>query len=1374
MPVFFFTDIEGSTRLWEEHTDEMGAVIARHDAILQEQVSASGGRITKHTGDGITAAFEHGEPLSCALETQLSFGREDWGAIGELRIRIGLNAGTAEWIAGPEPHAGDYFGPPVNATARVMAAAWGGQILFTPQVISSAPLPPRATHVDLGQHLLKDVSAAQQIYQLVHPDLPRVEFPPPRSLSGHAISQAVGEEGQRLASLEPEAMAVSLVSATLLPTLLGDRPPDSRALTGNLGVLRDMGAGALAGFLAQVAEHLPQAEPDEMRRQLEAALLARWRADVTLRTDASRLLRAVQGVDAAMAAATSELREALAQGLADLGGQFVEFRWMLGGLQETVAEMHGRQELQLVLQREQLAKIEELLQLQRAQKPVGLPAARPEAAPPPVFLDAEQEPYRPPVFVARERELTKLESFLDAALTGQGQVVFVTGGAGRGKTALLAEFAQRAMETQPDLLVASGNCNAYSGLGDPYLPFREVLDMLTGDVESRWASGLITSDHARRLWFALPQTIRALLDHGPHVAPALVSGKGLLSRALAAAPQGAPWLQPLEEHIARVAGAAEGVEQSHLFQQVTNVLRSLAQAHPLLLILDDLHWADTASIGLLFHLGRRLEGARILIVGTYRPVEVALGREGERHPLEKLLGEFKRIYGDVWLDLAAVEEPEQRRFVDALLETEPNSLGEDFRRALAEHTGGHPLFTVELLRDMQGRGDLIRDEAGRWTQAPVLDWETLPARVEGVIEERVGRLEPELREILSVASVEGETFTVPVVGYVQGMEERQLLRWLAQQLERRHGLVLEQADAQIGPRRFSRFRFGHALIQNYLYQQLGQAERRLLHAEVAAALESCYGEQADEFAVQLAHHYHQAGDDGRALSWFTQAAENTSRVYANDEAYAHYTSAIAVTERISVDAASVIGLYLGRGLVSQTLGDFEGALADYERALQLARSTGQRNLERLEWRALVDLGRLWTSRDYNRAHDCFQDALELAQQMGDPELLAGSLNWMGNWYLNAEDPKAAIAHHQEALAILEQLGDRRGVATTLDLLGITSLLRGDSTATVEYYDRAILLFRELDDQPSLASSLTGRGHAGCSTYSLLASVSPAIPIHPRRDFEEALQIAREIGSLAGEAWVAWSLGTLHIVQGCFGQALEVIQRGLDIAIQIGHREWIAGNRCVLGGLYLELLAPEKARREFEGALAVAEELRSRVWIAHATGGLAAAYRLLGDQMQAQSYLEIVLSAETPMDTAARRYCWARRAELTLCQGDAALALDIVERLITSAPGMTPGRVITFLWKLKSEALSALGEMEEANTLLQSAVENAHATGERFLLWRLHASLGRLYRATDRQPEAEEEFSTARELVQDLGGSVPDGELRDNFLRRAHERISFSL
>ena len=156
--------------------------------------------------------------------------------------------------------------------------------------------------------------------------------------------------------------------------------------------------------------------------------------------------------------------------------------------------------------------------------------------------------------------------------------------------------------------------------------------MLTGDVEAHWLAGSITTVQARRLWNTLPVVIQALLQHGPHVTGTLVPERALLSRAALrgasaiAAPVGVPWLQQLQQQVEHRQTSPQAPEGSHLFQQVTDVLRNVAETHPLLLVLDDLQWADAASIGLLFHLGRRLEGTRILIAGAYRPVEVAVGR----------------------------------------------------------------------------------------------------------------------------------------------------------------------------------------------------------------------------------------------------------------------------------------------------------------------------------------------------------------------------------------------------------------------------------------------------------------------------------------------------------------------------------------------------------------------------------------------------------------------------------------------------------------------------------------------------------------------------------------------------------------------------
>lgn len=986
----------------------------------------------------------------------------------------------------------------------------------------------------------------------------------------------------------------------------------------------------------------------------------------------------------------------------------------------------------------------------------------------PAFLSGEKarRPYKKPPFVGREGELSRLDGFLDVALAGQGRIIFIIGGPGRGKTALLEAFARLAMKKHPKLLVASGRCNAYTGVGDPYLPFRDVLTMLTGDVEGRWDAGAISRDHAQRVWTAFPFVVQVLLDHGPHLLDVFVPGGMLLSYSAAAGQDNASWYPRLREHIKRFGAGTIEVEQNYLFQQVTNVLQAVAQEHPLLLILDDLQWADAASISLLFHLGRRLaeNDNKLLIACAYRPEEVALGRTSERHPLVQILSEFKRNFGDVWVDLGRTDRREGRKFVDDLLDVERNRLGKRFRSALFDRTGGHPLFTVELLRAMKERGDLLKvDEAdGAWIEGPTLDWDVLPARVEAVIEERIDRLEPEMQDILTVASVEGEAFTVQIVTDVMDLPERSTLRRLSQDLEQRHRLVKEEEEVETDQRRLSRYRFSHVLFQDYLYKRLCPAERRLLHGDVATALEKLHTGQLDEVAVQLAHHFYQAGDHNRAFHYSTLAAERAARLYESGEAITHYTRAIQLAGSLSPNISALAKLYRGRGLAFERLGAFEHADSDHKAALELARTTGE---DKVAWRASLDLGRLWASRDYNQTREYFSAALDIAHRLAEPALLAVSLNWMGNWCANDDDPRKALAHHQKALHIFEDLGQRQGLANTLDLLGIASLLSGDLSTSVRYYDRAITLFRRLDDRLRLTSSLIGRATT-TSMPVFLNSVPAKPPPDSASDFDEALQIASEIGSASDRAWAHWSLGLFHTMNGHIGLALDVVQSGLSIASEIGHREYVIGNRFALGLLYLTVLAPEQARSELEDVLALAGDLRSRQWVQLITGALVGTYLMQGDLASARVCLEQISSPLTPMDTLAKRYCWVQWAELALAQEDPALALDITERLITSAPGIFPGRIITYLWKLKADALASMGHTEQACPLLIAAVNSARVTGERFLLWRIHADLGRFYRTMGEQEAAEKEYKTAQTLISELAATIPDETIKEDFLHGA--------
>jgi tetratricopeptide (TPR) repeat protein len=516
----------------------------------------------------------------------------------------------------------------------------------------------------------------------------------------------------------------------------------------------------------------------------------------------------------------------------------------------------------------------------------------------PAFLERGVD-IEKPVFVTRESELAQLDRLLNQALAGRGQVAFITGDPGQGKTALAREFARQAREKHPDLVTASGNCNAYTGIGDPYLPFREILELLCGDIESPWETRAISREHAIRLWQCLPLTVQALVESGRDLVDVFIIGD-TLTRRLAALPawhERGNWLPKLERLVQHKATmpADPNFQQAALFEQYSRVLQAIAHQKPLLLILDDLQWADSGSINLLFHLGKRIEGSRILILGAYRPSELALGRGGERHPLAPIVNELKRQFGEVQIELG---KGSGRRFVDAFVDSEPNRLGEEFKATLARVTRGHPLGTVELLRDMQERGGLERDGEGRWVEGRELDWDALPARVEAMIAERIERLDPTQRQVLKVASVEGETFTAEVVAQVLGEEPQGILSLLSNELAKRHRLVSAQNIRQVDGRRLAIYRFQHILFQRYLLGSLDVAERSNLHQAVATVLQDLYAEGREEIAGQLARHFQEAGRNVQAADCQVQAGERAVERYAYQEAVDHYQQAQAAYEHV--------------------------------------------------------------------------------------------------------------------------------------------------------------------------------------------------------------------------------------------------------------------------------------------------------------------------------------------------------------------------------------------------------------------------------------------------------------------------------------------
>jgi len=306
--------------------------------------------------------------------------------------------------------------------------------------------------------------------------------------------------------------------------------------------------------------------------------------------------------------------------------------------------------------------------------------------------------------------------------------------------------------------------------------------------------------------------------------------------------------------------------------------------------------------------------------------ELARQRRGATAPLEQR--QLFEQYMHVLRALAA------RHPLLILLDASPNWFSESFRAALFTHTHGQPLFTVEMLRMMRERGDLALDGEGRWTVRETLAWDTLPVRVEAVIKQRVERLDDVLRQILTIASVEGEEFTTQIVARIQGIGEREALSLISQELAQRHSMVRERGEIVAGDRGTSRYQFSHALFQHYLYHRLSAGERRLLHSELARALEALYIGHTDTIAVQLAHHYTQAGEQEHAIAYLLQAGDGARTVYALKEAAAHYERALGLLKE-RADYAQSARTLMKLGLAYHLDFDFERSRQAYAEGFSL-------------------------------------------------------------------------------------------------------------------------------------------------------------------------------------------------------------------------------------------------------------------------------------------------------------------------------------------------------------------------------------------------------------------------------------------------------
>ncbi len=453
------------------------------------------------------------------------------------------------------------------------------------------------------------------------------------------------------------------------------------------------------------------------------------------------------------------------------------------------------------------------------------------------------------VFVGREPELKQLQSAFDGAISGQGALMMVMGEPGIGKTALCEQLSTYVTLRGGRTLV--GHCYEKGSLSLPYLAFVEALRsyVLSREVKDlREELGTGAADVARII-----SEIRERLK-------------------IKLRPQKDP-----EE------------ERYQLLQAVTAFLSNAASVQPMMVVLEDLHDADKGTLEMLTHVSRNLAGARLLIVGTYRDVEV-----DRSHPLSATLAELRRIsnYGRVLL--RGLNADEVRRMLESITrESVPWGLAE----AVHRQTEGNPLFVQEVIRYLAEEGLITRKE-GRWrpTRDTPLEM-SIPEGLRDVIGKRLSLLSPECNQLLAVASVIGREFALETLKAVAGINEDVFVNALKEAVRLS---VLEERSQ----RGLVRYRFTHAFFRQTLYEEMIAPQRLKLHWQVARSLETLYAERLGEHAAELAEHFSQSTDPAdlkKAVEYGETAAKRAMDVYAYGEAVRLLEQALKVQRVLNPD-----------------------------------------------------------------------------------------------------------------------------------------------------------------------------------------------------------------------------------------------------------------------------------------------------------------------------------------------------------------------------------------------------------------------------------------------------------------------------------------
>ncbi|HLJ96108.1 MAG TPA: protein kinase [Gemmataceae bacterium] len=877
--------------------------------------------------------------------------------------------------------------------------------------------------------------------------------------------------------------------------------------------------------------------------------------------------------------------------------------------------------------------------------------------------------------VGRQEERAALHTGFESAASGKGLVLCVAGEPGIGKTTLVEDFLQDVAAEAGAASIARGRCSERLAGAEAYLPFLEALDSLVHGRDGEQVARILKV-----------------------VAPTWYIQLAPVARD--------------ESSFARVLEEAKTASQERLKRELTAFLQELSRLRPVILFIDDTHWADVSTVDLLAYIGSRCSAMRLLLVLAYRPADLLLSK----HPFLPVKLELQGRGACREMRLAFLSRPDIDRYL--ALEFPEHDFSDAFAVLVHARTEGNPLFVVALLRYLRERG-IIAQPQGRWTltQALVEIDQELPESVRSMIQRKIDQLSEDDRRLLIAASVQGQEFDAAVVAKAIGREAADIEERL-DVLECVHAFVRRVVEKEFPNGTLTvRYRFVHVLYQNALYAMLVPARRASLSGLVAQTLLGFYGDQCSTMAAELALLFETAREFAPAADHFLVASQNAARVYANQEAVMLARRTIAIAEKLPGHNrySRVLAAALHLGPLYQTHGQFEEEMAVYELAETAARETGN-----------VD---------------------------GQIQAICGMAMALIFLYRRAE----ARAHCKRALELAQTVGSDVGVANAETVLGFERVQTGALDEAEQYLERAIPILKR--QGPSLlavrAVGIRGAVHRWRLEYD-----------RAENDICWALEHARRLGTGFHTVENLLVHGMLLGNKGRLSEALELLQEGMRLAELNDERFWLPRIPNTIGWVHREMQAIENAvRLDTEGAQLAKElcnaeaEANSRVNLGHDYLALAEPERALEQLQEAQRILE--------QDAWMRwRYKIRLEAELAsyaIVRGDLKSAAAHTKTALKSADASRSRKHSAWAHKL----LGDIAALEERVVDSQREYAVALSVLERHpcpvIEWKILKAAADAAKQQKNDGASAEYRGRAMVVVQSLAATIRDDKLRQKFL-----------